>query len=79
MGFVASGPADDVEEDIDSLAKMEDACLFLAGWGWVVERYRLRSAVKADAVDSAIAATAMGHLNRPQIMILCFMRSDIAV
>ncbi len=59
MGFVESGPADDAEEVVDSRAKMEDACL------WVVERNRLL-AVKADAVESAVTATAMG--NRLPIM-----------
>ena len=57
MGFVESGPADDSEE---ASAKMEDACLLLAGWGWVVERNRLL-AVKADAFESAATATAMGN------------------
>ena len=65
MGFVESGPADDAEDVVDSSAKMEDVCLLPAGWGWVVERNRLL-AVKADAVESAVTATAMG--NRLPIM-----------
>lgn len=53
MGFVASGPVDDAEEDINSSAKMEDTCLFLE----IVERNRFLEVAKADAVDSAVTAT----------------------
>ena len=65
MGFVESGTADDAEKEVDSSAKMEDVCLLPAGLGWVVEINRLL-AVKADAVESAVTATAMG--NRLPIM-----------
>jgi hypothetical protein len=71
MSFVASGPGDVDDEDRDSSAKMDDACL-LAVWCWVVECNR-QLAVKADAVDSAVdsaAATAIVSFNRLPIMML---------